>query len=264
MRVKAMLASDGELPCGGEWVAEPKMDGWRACIEVKAGAVTVWSRHGTNLTQRFPELAELGKGPDCVLDGELVVYGLDGLPDFYALGQPPSVTRKAHLAVFDVLSLDGQRITAEPYEQRRARLEAFDLPDVAHPVVTGDVHAMWDATAQMGLEGVVAKRLDSRYRSVRSKAWIRGKHWTVSTYPVCGYVPTPSGWLSALFVDCGQSVMKVELGLHRAAELIEALVDVPSRRRHGVVWCAPTVSALIRHHGRCEQPRDAQLLGRSG
>lgn len=259
-----MLASDGELPSGPQWTAEPKMDGWRACVEVKAGAVTVWSRHGTNLTARFPELAALGDGPDCVLDGELVVYGRDGLPDFYAVGQKPSATRKARLAAFDLLSLEGQRLTAETYEQRRTRLEAFDFPDAAHPVMTGDVQAMWDATQTMGLEGVVAKRLDSRYRSVRSKAWIRGKHWTVSTYPVCGYVPTPSGWLSALFVDCGESVMKVELGLHRAGDLIAALDEVPSRRRRDVAWCAPAVSVSVRHHGRCGQPRDAQLVGLVG
>ena len=255
-----MLATDGELPCGDGWVAEPKMDGWRACVEVRGGSVTVWSRHGTNLTSRFPELAALGIGPDCTLDGELVVCGPDGLPDFHALGRRPRAGGNATIAVFDLLTVEGTSLAALTYEQRRARLEALDLPEVAHPVMTGDVQAMWRATQAMGLEGVVAKRLDSRYRSVRSKSWIRSKHWTVSTFPVCGYVPTPSGWVSALFVDCGAPT-KVDLGLHRAADLIEALANMASQRTRDAVWVDPSLFALIRHHGRPEQPRDATFVG---
>lgn len=185
-----MLASDAPLPTGPGWIGEPKMDGWRAIVCVTAGTVTVWSRHGTNLTDRFPEVQSLGDGPDVVLDGELVVYGADGCPDFHALATRPS-RRTACLAVFDIISLNGKAVCALIYEQRRQLLERLHLPTCAHPVMTAPVDELWQVTLQHGLEGVVAKRLDSVYRPGRSRSWVRAKHWTITSLPVCGYMTTP-------------------------------------------------------------------------
>ena len=257
-----MLASAGALPSGPGWIAEPKMDGWRAIVTVAGDAVTVRSRHGTDLTERFPELAALA-GRELVLDGELVVYGPDGLPDFHALGRRSGQRSTACLVAFDLLSADGATLRGLQYRQRRERLERLELPPVVQPVVTGAVAEIWAATGQLGLEGIVAKRANSPYRSGRSRSWIKAKHWTTSTVAVCGYAPGPRG-LSALFVACGTPPRpaKVELGLHRpgVAELAAVLPTLVIERRRDAVWVEPLIHVVVRHHGRAAQPRDAAFL----
>lgn len=262
--LRPMLPSPGPLPGGPGWVAEPKMDGWRAVVEVSGdGKVTVYSRHGRNLTDRFPELAVLsGCGP-VVLDGELVVCGDDGRPDFYALSRHAGEERKAELAVFDVLAVGDTSLVGEPYHRRREVLEGLDLPGCASPVRMGEVGEMWDATGEAGLEGVVAKRVDGTYRpGVRSTAWVKAKHWRLTTLVVCGYVPGAAG-ITALLVStgAGRATGRIELGIR--GPLRQALRDtLPSLRtgRSGdALLVEPCVKVVVRHHGDPSRPRDAVL-----
>jgi bifunctional non-homologous end joining protein LigD len=86
-----MLATSGALPEDYErWAFEPKWDGFRAIVHI-GGRAVVWSRRGTDLTDRFPEVAGLASAvpPDTVLDGELVVFDASGRPDFEAIRRPP-------------------------------------------------------------------------------------------------------------------------------------------------------------------------------
>lgn len=261
--LRPMLPSTGALPQGPGWVAEPKMDGWRAVVEVSGyGKVTVCSRHGTNLTDRFPELAVLSAYGPVVLDGELVVCGHDGRPDFYALGRQAGERRKAELAVFDVLALGDKSLVGRPYHLRREILEGLDLPGCASPVPVDDVAAMWDAAGQAGLEGVVAKRVDATYRpGVRSRVWVKAKHWQLNTLVVCGYVAAPAG------ITCAAGVYRGGPG-HRPRRAGDPGAAAPRPQRHA----APSADGPLRrraprravHQGGGPSPRRAWPSPRRG
>jgi bifunctional non-homologous end joining protein LigD len=176
----------------GPWVWQVKHDGWRC--QAHAGTGVLFSRHGRVISPSFPDiteaLAQLLDVRDVVLDGELVVLGADGRPDFAALGvrgacgarsaAHAATVTPATLVVFDVLVADGQDVRPRTFSQRRELLEQLGLPTGTGPVVVDDVHtdgpALIRATHELGLEGCVAKRADSRYEGRRSQAWVKVKH----------------------------------------------------------------------------------------
>src|SRR5687767_5117488 len=125
-----MLATAG-TPGPGEWIAEPKLDGWRALVYVDSG-LCVRTRRGNIVTESVPELAPLvAELPDgTVLDGELVA-GQGKASDFYRLG--PRMARRRHprgdltFVAFDVLHLAGEEVTALSWRRRRVLLEMLEL-----------------------------------------------------------------------------------------------------------------------------------------
>lgn len=187
-----MLASAGAIKGGADQYAfEPKMDGWRAMVSVAAGRLVVRTRNGHDVTASVPELRPLEEaffGRSVVLDGELVAH--DGLPSyFYRLSgrmaarrpqvvEAASKRTPASFVAFDVLWSDGE-VTGDPYTARRERLESLEVSGPAWCTVSsfpGAGAELFAACTALGLEGLVAKRLDSRYEpGVRSKAWVKAK-----------------------------------------------------------------------------------------
>jgi ATP-dependent DNA ligase len=162
-----------QLPTGAGWVYEPKWDGFRGVLENAGGEVRLWSRNGRPLLRYFPELAPLGEllPPRSAIDGEIVIT-VDGAIDFDAmqsrLHPAESRVRKlsgeipARFIAFDVLLWNGIPLWELPFSERRAALErgasSFDLsPSVADPAAA---EAWLHELEQLGLDGVVAKRLD--------------------------------------------------------------------------------------------------------
>ncbi|WP_448638998.1 non-homologous end-joining DNA ligase [Geodermatophilus sp. URMC 63] len=205
-----MLAVAGELPPrreDGGWGYEFKWDGVRALAAVRDGRLGLWARSGTEVTGRYPELSRLPAalaGADVVLDGEVVALDRLGRPDFGLLQNRMHRTGGADVArlaaaapvtflVFDVLTVGSERLLEEPYEVRRERLEELGAAGqrwVTTPWFRGggaDVHA---ASRDNGLEGVVAKRLDSPYRpGVRAPEWRKVKHVRMQGVVVGGWRP---------------------------------------------------------------------------
>ena len=191
-RFKPMLASAGAIPGeAADYAFEPKLDGWRAMVGVASGRVVVRTRNGHDVTAAVPELAGLCEplfGRSVVLDGELVAH--QGSPSsFYRLSGRMAARRPfaveaarartpATFVAFDVLWLDGD-VTALPYQRRRRLLEELCLSGPSWCTVSsfpGAGAELFAACTQLGLEGLVAKRLDGRYEpGVRSKAWIKAK-----------------------------------------------------------------------------------------
>ena len=192
-----MLASSGGLPDDdGRWAFEPKWDGFRAIVHLN-GRTVVWSRRGTDLTERFPEVAGLAAAvpTDTVLDGELVVLDAAGRPDFEAIRQRGLLGRiegRATFVAFDVLRFAGRDLIAERFRTRRTALEDLELSGpgcCTTPSDLDDGAALFDATREQGLEGIVAKRLDSPYRpGVRTKLWLKCKHWVTGRFVVGGVI----------------------------------------------------------------------------
>lgn len=188
-----MKAVSGALPTGDGWAFEIKWDGMRVTASVDGGAVSAISTNGLDATSRFPELADLVDAlsvPQAVLDGEVVVLDAAGRSDFGLLqhrmhvAEPAKVARLAaelpvRFVVFDVLELDGQATAALSYVERRRLLEQAVTP-TGHIMVpayqVGDGEVLFAAAAAAGLEGLIAKRLDSPYEvGRRSSAWRKCK-----------------------------------------------------------------------------------------
>jgi len=157
------------------WAFEMKWDGYRAIVEVASGHLRIASRRGNDVTAKYPELAGLPDalgGLDAVLDGELVVLDDAGRPTFQAIQHH---TAPVVLMCFDILSLDDRDVTGLAWHERRTLLERLALAGErwqTPPAVVGDGPRALDTARQLGLEGVVAKRLDAPYLpGRRSTAW---------------------------------------------------------------------------------------------
>jgi bifunctional non-homologous end joining protein LigD len=166
----------------GRWVLEPKFDGWRVIVAVAEGVVRVWTRRGHELTQRLPELASLAEVIDSpvVLDGELVA-GQGRASDFYGmLPRVAAMNRRVPLTfvAFDVLAYESPVID-EPYRERRAQLDRLGLHAdnwCTAPQLYGSVVDVLSVCSEHDVEGIVAKRTDSRYRpGERSSDWLKLK-----------------------------------------------------------------------------------------
>lgn len=199
--MRPMLATRGtHLPLGDEWVHEIKWDGMRILADV-SGRVRLTSRNENDVSVSFPELQALsGVGSDLLLDGEVVVFA-DGLPSFGALAERMHVSNARKAAalmercpvtylVFDVLRLDGRDLSREPLSTRREVLESLGLSDVwwQVPATYDDGETLLDATRVQGLEGVVSKRLSSRYEfGARSRHWLKFPHRHRTSWVIGGW-----------------------------------------------------------------------------
>lgn len=202
-----MLATAGELPRGA-WAArfgyEVKWDGIRVITYVTGGDVRATGRRTNDVTVRYPEvsaLAGLLGSHGAVLDGEVVAFDAAGRPSFERLQHRMHATPDASLLreipvtylVFDLLYLDGRELFDLPYADRRELLDGLGLeaPRVQTPPgFTGDGEDLLRATAAQGLEGIVAKRLDSPYRpGRRSGDWIKVKTFRSQDVVVVGWRP---------------------------------------------------------------------------
>lgn len=192
--LEPMLAARGDISTTNprNWSFEGKWDGQRILVEYDGATLRLRSRNGRDVTSEMPAFGGLAddlNGHTAVLDAELVAL-VGGVPDFAALQHPDSST-DLRLYVFDVLFLDGRSLLGTAYQDRRRVLE------VLAPLLScAEVPAALDASPreavrtsrERGLEGVVAKRLDSRYRpGERVEAWIKHKHTASDEVVIGGY-----------------------------------------------------------------------------
>lgn len=156
---------------GDDWSFEVKWDGYRSLVGSVGGATVLRSRNGLDLSGRFPGVTELEFPDGWVIDGEVVVFGDDGIPDFSLLQTGAGA---ATLVAFDVLVADGQTIVDQAIETRREFLAAAPLPDavVRSDPVVGDGLALFGVVEARGMEGIVGKRAGSIYQpGRRSSDW---------------------------------------------------------------------------------------------
>ncbi|HWI74491.1 MAG TPA: DNA ligase D [Baekduia sp.] len=205
-----MLAKAGPIPPQREddqWAYEIKWDGIRAVVFSEPGRMRFVTRNGNDVTARYPELARMNRALSmhrAILDGEVVAFDADGRPSFGALQGRMHLTREAHVKrlakdapvtymAFDLLWLDGRSLMDRPYMERRAALRALladgDRWQVPDHVVGGGTDLL-AATREQGLEGIVAKRVDSPYEpGRRSGAWRKVKNTNRQELVIGGWLP---------------------------------------------------------------------------
>jgi ATP-dependent DNA ligase len=169
-------------PSSPEWIHEIKHDGYRLMVRRDHARVRLLTRNGHNWSVRFPlilDAASVLRVRSCLIDGEAVCCNEAGLAVFERLRHKHDA-RAVFLYAFDLLELDGLDLRHEPIETRKATLASLLRGSGAgirlneHFQHAGDIvlrHA-----CKMGLEGIVSKRLGSRYRSGRSKDWLKFKN----------------------------------------------------------------------------------------
>ncbi len=207
-KIVPMMARLGPLPRDDErWAFEIKWDGVRAIAHSEPGRLHFHSRNLHDITPRYPELARLNRALShhrAILDGEVVALDAEGRPNFGALQRRMHLTAESAVRrlsreapvtymIFDLLWLDGHSLMDLPYRERRARLAELELtgdrwrtPDY----VEGQGAAVLAATEQQGLEGVVAKRLDSPYEpGRRSPSWVKVKNVDRQEVVIGGWLP---------------------------------------------------------------------------
>jgi bifunctional non-homologous end joining protein LigD len=288
-----MLATSGPLPGDdGRWSYEVKWDGVRTLVAVDGGRATLTSRNGNDVTAAYPELRGLGGAlgaTTALLDGEVVAFDPAGRPDFgrlqsrmHARRPSPALVRDTPvtLLLFDVLHLDGRSLLDRPYDERRAALEALPLSGESWqvpPAFPGDGEAVLAATRQQGMEGVVAKRRDSRYEpGRRSDCWVKVKHVRRTSVVVVGWkpgeggragrigslllaLPAEGGFRYAGHVGTGFSAATLRLVGDRLAPLrreTPPLPDVPRQHARTAVWVEPVLVCDVEY---TEWTRDGRL-----
>ncbi len=198
-----MLATRGDhVPTGAGWAHEVKWDGMRVLVEHADGRLRVWSRNQNDVSVSFPELQGLAAvlPEDTLLDGEVVALG-EGVPSFGALAdrmhvrdatraQRLAATNPVTLLAFDVLRVDGEDLLDRPLAERRERLLALGLDDVAWqvPPQYDDGPMLLAAAEEQGLEGIVSKRLAAAYKpGRRSRDWLKFPIRPTASYVVGGF-----------------------------------------------------------------------------
>lgn len=205
--IAPMLATAADhLPSDdAAWAYEFKFDGIRALVFVDDGNVCVQGRRQIDVTDRYPELVGIADalgGRPAILDGEVVALDDRGRPSFQLLQQRMHVAsaadarhRMAQVPVawlgFDVLALDGSPTLDLPYTERRALLDGLGLAGPrwqVPPTHVGDGPSVLEASRAAGLEGIVAKKLDSRYEpGRRSRCWLKLKNHRRQEFVVGGW-----------------------------------------------------------------------------
>jgi bifunctional non-homologous end joining protein LigD len=186
----------------GDWIYELKFDGYRA-LAIKSGrSVQLLSSNAKDFTERYPEIAEgvsALTARSAILDGEIVALDKEGRSSFQLLQGIELGEERPPLAyyVFDLLSLDGEKLAEQPLRERRERLEALlrgaDEPIRYSAEIEGDPHRLLKEIARRGLEGIIGKERESVYEpGRRSRAWIKLKCIHEQEFVIGGYTP-PEG-----------------------------------------------------------------------
>jgi bifunctional non-homologous end joining protein LigD len=189
------------------WGFEIKWDGYRTlCTIARDGSVRFRSRSGTSFDGDFPELEGIAaafRERPLVLDGEIVVLDERGHPSFSSLQRRldrfgragKRADLPATFVAFDLLYAGGRDLRAEPLAERKRRLE--ELAVAGHGVivskhVVGSGRALFESARSEGLEGIVGKRLDSPYRSQRSRDWVKIKVRLRQECVIIGWAESPA------------------------------------------------------------------------
>ncbi len=295
--MRPMLATKGDhVPTGPAWEHEVKWDGMRILATTAtaagpgAGGTRLTSRNENDVTAAWPDVADPEGSPlagrDAVVDGEIIALNEQGLPDFRTLQERMHVRNRTSVArlvarvpvtfmAFDLLRLDGVDLTAEPLSTRRARLaEVLEGSAWQVPTSYDDGAMLLEATRAQGLEGIVSKRLDSRYvPGERSPHWLKFAHRHRHSYVVGGWRPqegsdATSGRLAALLVgEMTPEGLRYRgrvgsgIGPKQGRALTEAVAslgrdtspfvdEVPRVDALGTRWLEPVLVVDVDTHGR--------------
>jgi bifunctional non-homologous end joining protein LigD len=285
---RPMLATqEGAIPRGEGWTFEVKFDGYRALAYIRAGECKLVSRNGNDLTGRFADVAKAlvkaVRSPNAVVDGEVTRIDTTGRTSFSELQQGSG---QLVYYAFDLLELDGKPLVDLPLHERKERLgRLIDLRTGSVAVSEGfdDGDALFEVAQAQHLEGIIAKRVDSTYKSGRrTREWLKVKTENTDEFVVVGYTAGAgrrAGTFGALVLAVHEGsglryvgnvgtgfddaeirkLLKLMKPLRRDAPPFGELPKMPRVRKGDVQWVEPKLVAQVRygewtHDGHLRHP----------
>jgi bifunctional non-homologous end joining protein LigD len=269
--IEPQLLTPTDLPPqGSEWMHEVKHDGYRTLVVIETGCARAYTRSGLDWSDHYPGIISAAAKLNCrsaIIDGEVIVQDERGVSDFEALNS--AIRWQPHKLIFyafDLLHLDGKDLRDQSLLERRSKLKKLFCLDETSPLqfseeFTGDSAAFFRACAEYGLEGVVSKRVTSRYRSGRSKTWLKCKCFAESSLVIIGTDrDRKTGAMRALLAKAdGQGLIYAGaafIGLrgdawHDFRERLQRIAVARSPliglRMKGAEWVEPKLTANVRH-----------------
>jgi len=284
--MKSFLAE--KPPKGDDWLFEIKWDGVRAICFIDEKSVRMTSRTGHSCERQYPELSVIGHqiaARQAVLDGEIAVLDKNGVSSFgliqprIAVADPNAIAHLARrtpvtLFVFDLLYLDGYDLRNVPLIERKRVLQSILKPSTVmrfseHFVNQGD--EMLQAARATGLEGILAKRAQSKYQSKRSQDWLKIKIVSQQEFIICGYTTGERDYFSSLVLglyDNGKLVYVGNVGTGFDQNLLESIyrriepltttqspfAETPQMLREAI-WVRPEVVCEVKFASWTEEGR---------
>jgi bifunctional non-homologous end joining protein LigD len=266
-----------KLPMGARWQYEIKFDGYRAQLHLNEGKPRAFSRNGLDWSEQFATLCQAAAAipaTSIVIDGEVIVPGQNGLPDFGAVrGAINTAQNRLIYYAFDLLHLDGFDLRGASLEARRQVLAKVVAREpggrilLSETIAAGDGIDLMRHACEIGLEGIVAKRADSPYRSGRQESWIKVRCLKALNFPVIGYVPSRPNSIAAIRLARREAGGLVYAGKAGTGFTMKSAQDVRARleplmrrtpptakplRKNDTVWVEPKLLARIEFRGVTE------------
>lgn len=255
--IKAMnaLIGDKSLLEQQGWIFEPKLDGFRAILYVN-DELEFLSRNNLPLNDRFPDLPGFRKNikaKSCILDGEIVAFDSKGTPRISLLG-----INQSHYIVFDILMKNGKSLIDLPLIERKKILEKTvkNGKIIENNFYTTNGKKLWKIMLQKKFEGVMAKKIDSKYYpGLRTKVWLKIKNLNTADCVIMGYKLSEkrefSSLILGLYDENGSLHYVGNVGTGFSYELIDQLLNLfkkfetdkkPTRdiiKQKDIVWLKP-------------------------
>ena len=185
-----------KIPTGNDWAFEIKYDGYRIVCFIEDKSLRFITRNNINYTKKFPslknDLLSISNGKSMVLDGEVVVFNESGKTDFGALQEAIKFDEnKICYVVFDILALNGEDLREKPLKERKEILKDV-LNNSSKTIILSDYiigkgKECYNAVKKLGLEGIVAKKLNSAYIGKRTEDWLKIKCYLKQEFVIGGY-----------------------------------------------------------------------------
>jgi bifunctional non-homologous end joining protein LigD len=233
-------------------VYEIKLDGYRILGRCEGGKARLFTRNGNDWTSKMESLArEIATLPaqTAWLDGEVVVLGDNGVPSFNALQNAfdKDGTEQITYFVFDLLYLDGKDLRNLEFRERRALLEGvFAAQDHERvrlsQIFDADGASVLQSACKMGLEGVIAKRLNAPYRSARTEAWLKVKCQLRQEFVIGGFTMRSGS---------AQEIGSLLLGVYDDDQRLRSVGSV------GTGWDSATATSILRRLEKLEVKESA-------
>ncbi|RWQ69399.1 MAG: ATP-dependent DNA ligase [Mesorhizobium sp.] len=267
-------------PGGEDWIHEIKLDGYRSQIVINSPEdICVFTKTGADWTNKYAGLVEAARELEvgnAIIDGEAVVTNEAGLPDFAALQKAVhSDPYSMYLGAFDILRLNGHDLRDIGCKARREILYGIIKPNSRiqfSEAMPRDAEGIFYLADQAGLEGIVSKRADSKYRSGPTTNWLKIKSWTVDEFELMGVEREPGKAAFALLAEPGTGKYVgsafITLGRdvkERLWKRVQEHAGPPPeamKKRSATQWVGPGVKLRIKHlRGDHSHIRHASLLG---
>ncbi|OMF54666.1 ATP-dependent DNA ligase [Paenibacillus rhizosphaerae] len=219
MFISPMLLATAPSPFShSDYIFEPKVDGHRLIFSQEAGTIRLYTRHNNDCTRQYPELHMPFKD-DIILDGEIACVDPEtGISDFESVMarfqakkadkiQQLTKTLPVTFVIFDILYYKGQDLRKMSLMERKEILTTLELPSPSFgvvPYIEGAGEDLFEQIRSWGMEGMVGKRMNSKYVSKRSESWQKVINWSYTEVFLTGYRKDEFGWLTAVLDGSGK------------------------------------------------------------